>query len=218
MLLRMLMLLLSSAVAFVSPPPSEVSSQHHSTSTSTLAASSSSSTFTPQALPLVLSIEMKPGSIKAGGLMTYLRLLALGRQKGEHPYQTMPSADGLTCVFADARPGAEPAGAISIQLERNDEDVFTGLVCERLDPSRHTAYAGERTIMMDLAVALLDLSNDPSIAVSDSLFQLTAESKETLVDFVQRGGSQASVADQSMFAGAYAWWQEFTRSLGLDTP
>ena len=129
--------------------------------------------------------------------MTYLRLLALGQQRGDHPYQTMPSADGLTCVFADARPGAEPAGAISIQLQRDDDDpeLHLGLIVERLDPRRSSPYPGEATVMLHLCSALADLADDPDITREQSLFQLTEDSRRVVGDVVVRGGVTPSATE-----------------------
>ena len=162
--------------------------------------SSSPSAFPPpvdRALPLVLAIEFVPGSVKQGGLLTYLRLLALGGQRsGDHPYQVRPSADGLNVIFS-----GDSSGALAIYLEDGDTNPqetpdqpvdyssqdSLRLIVERLDPARIHPYAGEEDIALRICAGLQDLADDQSIAEESRLFKFTSDERYRMDLYLERG-------------------------------
>lgn len=140
--------------------------------------------FAPSSLPSVLSIPFQPGSVKEGGLVTYLRLLALGQQRGSHPFEVRVSANGLTVVFLETS-----GSAVEIFLEKDDDDVATSLEIVRLDTGRWWPYAGESSVCLDVCSALKELDDDTEISVPDSLFQFTPEGQERVARYCETGGT-----------------------------
>lgn len=186
-------------------------------SLSSMPSSSSSalSSSVDRALPLVLAVEFVPGSVKQGGLLTYLRLLALGGQRsGDHPYQVRPSADGLNVIFS-----GDSGGALAIYLEDGDtppqetpdqpvdsssQDSLR-LIVERLDPARIHPYAGEEDVALSICAGLQDLADDQSIAEESRLFQFTSDERYRMDLYLERGYVSTSPPTQGML-GSHLFW------------
>ena len=129
--------------------------------------------FEPQELPPILELAFEPGSVKLGGLKTYLTLFLIGGVRGPDPFQTRASSTGLTAIFVDNKPNAEIMGALDVDI---DADRAT-LTVSRMDPARLSPYPGEQRFMLDIVDALLDLDRDDTLEDAGRLFKFTPESR-----------------------------------------
>ena len=94
-------------------------------------------------LPSCFRVEFVPGSVKVGGLRTWLTLSLLGSPRGEFPYSIRPVAGGFTATFQDSF-RSEAAGSLevgraapTVANHRGDVDVcciFEGVTTHE---SRH---------------------------------------------------------------------------------
>ena len=64
-------------------------------------------------LPSCFRVEFVPGSVKVGGLRTWLTLSLLGSPRGEFPYSIRPAAGGFTATFQDSF-RSEAAGSLEV--------------------------------------------------------------------------------------------------------